>query len=290
MVMGTAHYIAPEQALGQAAEPASDVYSLAVCGYECLAGYRPFRSENAVTVAMMHIRDMPPPLPADVAAGVRALIEATLIKDPRQRYRNGGEFAAAVTAVRHGQPLPAPAALHAPPGPQAQQHPIPQPPHQPGTAQVAQPHYGSYPTMQAVPPQAAPPSGPISPQYPTQPPRQRRNTGLWVTLTVLIVLLVVAGVVLPILFDSSSAGNPDSNDSGGADFGVTDTAHPTSNSDTALPSEQQSGLPLAPSTSAALTSGGPASGSHAHGATTIRGSHTSSWMARPVAVNSSTRW
>src|SRR5699024_3748263 len=146
MVMGTAHYIAPEQALGQAAEPASDVYSLAVCGYECLAGYRPFRSENAVTVAMMHIRDMPPPLPADVAAGVRALIEATLIKDPRQRYRNGGEFAAAVTAVRHGQPLPAPAALHAPPGPQAQQHPIPQPPHQPGTAQVAQPHYGSYPT------------------------------------------------------------------------------------------------------------------------------------------------
>src|SRR5207302_3684409 len=46
MVMGTAHYIAPEQALGQDAEPTSDVYSLAVCGYECLTGCRPFRSEN----------------------------------------------------------------------------------------------------------------------------------------------------------------------------------------------------------------------------------------------------
>src|SRR2546421_127918 len=96
MVMGTAHYIAPEQALGQAAEPASDVYSLAVCGYECLAGHRPFLSESSVTVAMMHIRDIAPPLPPDVPPAARAVIEATLVKDPRQRYNSGGEFAAAV--------------------------------------------------------------------------------------------------------------------------------------------------------------------------------------------------
>ncbi|MBO0840318.1 MAG: serine/threonine protein kinase, partial [Sciscionella sp.] len=108
MVMGTAHYIAPEQALGHEAEPASDVYSLAACGYECLAGRRPFLSENAVTVAMMHIRDVPPPLPADVPPTVRALIEITLAKDPRQRYATGGEFAAAVAAVRAGHPPPPP--------------------------------------------------------------------------------------------------------------------------------------------------------------------------------------
>jgi len=114
MVMGTAHYIAPEQALGEEAEPASDVYSLAVVGYECLVGHRPFLSENAVTVAMMHIRDMPPPLPPDVPPSVRALIETTMVKDPRLRYRNGGEFAAAVASVRAGQPLPVPSGLSVP--------------------------------------------------------------------------------------------------------------------------------------------------------------------------------
>ncbi|MGH3438738.1 MAG: serine/threonine-protein kinase [Sciscionella sp.] len=114
MVMGTAHYIAPEQALGHRAEPASDVYSLAVCGYECLMGRRPFLAESAVTVAMMHIRDIPPPLPPDIPPTVRGLIETTLVKDPRQRYTSGGEFAAAVAAVRHGQPPPTPVALRIP--------------------------------------------------------------------------------------------------------------------------------------------------------------------------------
>ncbi|HEY0638014.1 MAG TPA: protein kinase [Pseudonocardiaceae bacterium] len=108
MVMGTAHYIAPEQAMGQEAGPASDVYSLGVVGYECLTGHRPFLSDSAVTVAMMHIRDVPPPLPPDTPPGVRALIEATLVKDPRARYGTGGEFAAAVAAVRAGMPLPRP--------------------------------------------------------------------------------------------------------------------------------------------------------------------------------------
>ncbi|MGH3988385.1 MAG: protein kinase domain-containing protein, partial [Pseudonocardiaceae bacterium] len=108
MVMGTAHYIAPEQAAGDDAGPASDVYSLAVVGYECLAGKRPFLADSAVTVAMMHIRDRPPPLPPDVPAGVRALIETALAKDPRQRYGTGGEFAAAVAAVRAGHWVPLP--------------------------------------------------------------------------------------------------------------------------------------------------------------------------------------
>jgi eukaryotic-like serine/threonine-protein kinase len=127
MVMGTAHYIAPEQAAGNEAGPAGDVYSLAVVGYECLAGQRPFSGDNAVSVAMMHIRDQPPPLPADVPRKVRALIEAALVKDPRRRYRTGGEFAAAAAVVRGGQRPPsvghsngaAPTALF-PPLPQAQ--------------------------------------------------------------------------------------------------------------------------------------------------------------------------
>ena len=108
MVMGTAQYIAPEQALGQEASPASDVYSLAVVGYEAVSGIRPFTSGNALTVAMMHIRDVPPPLPADLPAPVRDLLLTAMVKDPAQRYRNGGELAAAVAAVRAGRPLPMP--------------------------------------------------------------------------------------------------------------------------------------------------------------------------------------
>ncbi|MGD9986669.1 serine/threonine-protein kinase [Pseudonocardia sp.] len=63
MVMGTAHYIAPEQASGGEAGPAGDVYSLGIVGFECLAGKRPFRAENPVVVAMMQVRDAPPRCP-----------------------------------------------------------------------------------------------------------------------------------------------------------------------------------------------------------------------------------
>lgn len=106
MVLGTAHYIAPEQAAGDQTGPAGDVYSLAVVGYECLAGHRPFSADNAVSVAMMHIHRPPPPLPAAVPPAIRALIESALVKDPRQRYRTGGEFAAAAAAVRDGRGPP----------------------------------------------------------------------------------------------------------------------------------------------------------------------------------------
>ncbi|MEU7480209.1 protein kinase [Lentzea sp. NPDC042327] len=233
MVMGTAHYIAPEQALGGEAEPASDVYSLAVCGYECLAGHRPFLSDNAVTVAMMHIRDIAPPLPPDVPPGARALIEATLVKDPRQRYRTGGEFAAAVSAVRVGQPLPTPSGFTMPPIPQqVQQHQVaqqmapqqqlapqqlaqqqltpPQVPQQvaPQQPQVSQPlqvpppmpHHsggqpraGTHPGMQPVQQQPVPHTGTFAPMPP--PPGRNRVT-VWVMVALLVTaLLVIGGVV-----------------------------------------------------------------------------------------------
>ena len=110
MVMGTAHYIAPEQASGAEAGPAGDVYSLGIVGYECLAGHRPFRADSAVAVAMMQVRNEPPPLPTSVPRPARDLIESVLVKDPTQRYGSGGEFAAAVAAVRRGEAMPAPGA------------------------------------------------------------------------------------------------------------------------------------------------------------------------------------
>jgi len=185
MVMGTAHYIAPEQALGHEAEPASDVYSLAVVGYECLAGHRPFLSENAVTVAMMHIRDIPPPLPPDVPPHARAVVEATLVKDPAQRYGSGGEFAAAVATVRAGHPLPAP------------------------SGRALTPHRGPSASNPAMLP-AGPPSAPLPAAMHNTgsfalgpPPPQRRNrTAMWVLIVVLgVVLVALAAFGLAMLID-----------------------------------------------------------------------------------------
>jgi serine/threonine-protein kinase len=108
MVMGTAQYIAPEQALGEDATAASDVYALGVVGYEAVSGKRPFVGEGALTVAMKHIKETPAPLPADLPPNVRELIEITLVKNPVMRYRNGGQFADAVSAVRSGRRAPRP--------------------------------------------------------------------------------------------------------------------------------------------------------------------------------------
>ncbi|MET7990575.1 serine/threonine-protein kinase [Amycolatopsis sp. NPDC005232] len=186
MVMGTAHYIAPEQALGHDAEPASDVYSLAVCGYECLSGHRPFLSENAVSVAMMHIRDLPPPLPPDVPPGARAVIEATLVKDPRQRYASGGEFAAAVAAVRAGHPLPTPLGLVNAAYAAGQVPPSP-PPGMPQAGEL--PHVPIGPGSNPGFPPLSP--GSVHPGHPPVPPR-KSQWGWWVLLAVIVVAVIVA--------------------------------------------------------------------------------------------------
>ncbi|UOX87166.1 serine/threonine protein kinase [Amycolatopsis sp. FBCC-B4732] len=213
MVMGTAHYIAPEQALGSPAEPASDVYSLAVCGYECLAGHRPFLSENAVTVAMMHIRDIAPPLPPDVPPAARAVIEATLVKDPRQRYNNGGEFAAAVAAVRAGLPLPAPSGLvnaaYAT-GQQPQQQPPPQQqvPQQPVPPQ--QQHMPVGPPSPAVNPMVVigPPSRPAVRPVMMPVPKKKSQWGWWALLAAILLVVLVAGIVLIAKMIGSSGSPP----------------------------------------------------------------------------------
>jgi serine/threonine-protein kinase len=103
-VIGTAHYLSPEQAQGAKAGPASDVYALGAVAYECLAGRRPFDGENSVQIAVMQIRDHPDPLPPDVSPAVRRLVGQAMAKDPADRFPDGAALRDAADAVLAGVP------------------------------------------------------------------------------------------------------------------------------------------------------------------------------------------
>ena len=85
IVMGTALYVSPEQATGATVTGASDIYSLGVVAFECLAGQPPFIAEQPLAIAIMHKHDPVPPLPADVPRPVADLVFAMLAKDPADR-------------------------------------------------------------------------------------------------------------------------------------------------------------------------------------------------------------
>ncbi|WP_426997614.1 protein kinase domain-containing protein [Pseudarthrobacter sp. N5] len=112
-VMGTAQYLAPEQATGQNATGASDIYALGVIGYECLTGHRPFSGESQIAIALAQVNDAPPPLPETLPKPVRALLMSMLAKDPKNRPANAIKLSEAAEAIRNGD---IPAAHAAVPG------------------------------------------------------------------------------------------------------------------------------------------------------------------------------
>ncbi|HET7784216.1 MULTISPECIES: serine/threonine-protein kinase [Micrococcaceae] len=101
-VMGTAQYLAPEQATGQTATGSSDIYALGVIGYECLTGHRPFSGESQIAIALAQVNDAPPPLPESLPTPVRALLMSMLAKDPKNRPENAIKLAEAAEAIRNG--------------------------------------------------------------------------------------------------------------------------------------------------------------------------------------------
>lgn len=186
MVVGTAQYLSPEQAMGHTVTPSSDVYSLAVVGYEALAGRRPFEGESSVGVAMAHINTPPPPLPEDIPPIVRQLIGRAMAKDSRQRFADGTQLAAEIGRVQAGRPMQAAAAPTVAAG-STRAAPVPVPPvtrgGKPATAR-----------MRAV---AAPqrPMGQPRPAAPPSAPARASRTGAWVALIVVLTLLVAGGIV-----------------------------------------------------------------------------------------------
>ncbi|MDY0813637.1 serine/threonine-protein kinase [Kitasatospora purpeofusca] len=108
MVLGTAAYQAPEQASTGTVTASADLYALGVVLYECLTGRLPFEGETALELILKHLTDPVPPLPADVPAPVRAVVEGAMAKDPALRWPNADAMASAVRAALAGEPVAGP--------------------------------------------------------------------------------------------------------------------------------------------------------------------------------------
>ena len=92
-VMGTVQYLAPEQATGKPATPATDVYSLGVVAYEAISGKRPFSGETQMAIALAQINEPPPPLDESIDEAIRKLILDCLQKRPAERIGSALELA-----------------------------------------------------------------------------------------------------------------------------------------------------------------------------------------------------
>nr|BFE66640.1 hypothetical protein GCM10020063_111660 [Dactylosporangium thailandense] len=101
-VIGTALYMSPEQASGHQISPSADIYALGVVAYHCVTGAPPFTGNSPLEIAIKHLQDEPPPLPATLPAATRALIERAMAKDPEDRFPTAAAMAAAARAARDG--------------------------------------------------------------------------------------------------------------------------------------------------------------------------------------------
>ena len=94
-VMGSVHYLPPEQASGKGCTIKSDIYSMGIIFYELLSGSLPFRGENAVEIALKHMREPLPSLREDhpeIPQSIENIIRRATAKNPKNRYETAREM------------------------------------------------------------------------------------------------------------------------------------------------------------------------------------------------------
>lgn len=113
MIVGTAHYIAPEQAAGQPVTPSADLYAVGVVLFEMLTGRLPFEGDQPVAIALQHVNDDPPAVSIvnpSVPADLEDVVMRALAKSPDARFADAEEFISALQRVRQrilsGAPVP----------------------------------------------------------------------------------------------------------------------------------------------------------------------------------------
>jgi hypothetical protein len=108
LVIGTPHYMSPEQGQGQPMDARSDVYSLSVMLYELLAGKLPFDADTPVGIIMQHIMAAPPPIEESNPAASSALAQVALVgmeKKPEERFRSAAAMGAAIASAVNQAPM-----------------------------------------------------------------------------------------------------------------------------------------------------------------------------------------
>jgi serine/threonine-protein kinase len=196
-VLGTAAYLAPEQARGEDAGPAADLYALGVVSYQLISGRLPYEATSLTELALKQQKEEPPRLDGIVAAVTPELAEAVAIAlalEPGERFRNAREMAGAVLDGAHGMPLQA--HLTPPTGHRTVRDPQP-------TQATSMLPQGARRAPKAERPAPAPALTPRAPQReapprkaaPYQqaapPARKRRGRRVWVGLVALLALLGV---------------------------------------------------------------------------------------------------
>jgi serine/threonine protein kinase len=94
LITGTPTYMSPEQALGQATDGRTDVYSLGVVLYEMLSGKVPFDAESTMSILLKHINEVPAPIPG-LSPVLQNVLDRALAKDAADRFQEPKEFAEA---------------------------------------------------------------------------------------------------------------------------------------------------------------------------------------------------
>ena len=105
-VMGSVHYISPEQASGKEVGTAGDIYSVGVVMYEMLTGKVPYDGDTVVAVAMQHLRGAPVPiseLSPNVPKGLIYVVKKAMEKDPKNRYQSAFDMASDIRAAMAGE-------------------------------------------------------------------------------------------------------------------------------------------------------------------------------------------
>ena len=110
-VLGTAHYVSPEQTRGQDLGPTSDIYSLGVVMYECATGRVPFDGDDAISVALKQVNELPIP-PSQINSNVDGDLERIILKcmekDPANRFQTADELRQVLNSYLAGRTVDVP--------------------------------------------------------------------------------------------------------------------------------------------------------------------------------------